>query len=176
MKNSFKAVLATSAAAFLLVGGAGTLAYWESSDTAAAADITAGTLKLTDPKVGGWKLNGETVADPAAVRVVPGDELDWSGSFVIQASGDNLEGTLTVTGGNEGEGGLSPHVETTTSWTLDGATHTGPVTAAHDGDVIAVTIDITFPFGEAVDNTSQALALDLTDISVNLKQTEAVQG
>lgn len=173
MKNTLKALVASSAAAFLLIGGAGTLAYWETSDSAGAGDLTAGSLTLTDGTSTGWTLNGVAVADPSAVRVVPGDELAWTGSFVIEATGENLEGDLTVTGADEG-GTLAPYVTTTAvDWTVgsrDGAT---TITSADDGAELEAAVTVDFPFGTSVDNASQGKVLDLTDVAVTLTQTDA---
>ena len=47
------------------------------------------------------------------------------------------------------------------------------VTEDDDGDVLDVAIDIDFPFGTAVDNTSQTETLDLTGVDVVITQTDA---
>ena len=48
MKKSTKGAVAAGAAAVLLLGGAGTLAFWNADGTAEGGTLTAGTLELTD--------------------------------------------------------------------------------------------------------------------------------
>jgi alternate signal-mediated exported protein len=168
-----KAVLATSTAAFLLIGGAGSLAYWQTSDTVGAGNVSSGRLALAGGDPGAWRLNGTPVADPTAVRVVPGDQLTWAGSFEIDAVGDNLQGTVGVTGGGS-SGGLAAYVGTTAvDWTVDGATHDPTITAADDGKTLAVDVAVDFPFGSGVDNASQDKVIDLSDVTVTITQTDA---
>ncbi|GAA1928255.1 hypothetical protein GCM10009737_32660 [Nocardioides lentus] len=172
MKKSTKAVLAAGAAVVVLTGGAGSLAYWNATADIGGGTITAGELDLTPVAgTGTWTFNGTPVADPTAVVIVPGDELAYTGSFTITAEGDNLEGTVDVVGG-AGAGGLVGDVTLDVVPTIDGAAAT-TVTEADDGDVLDVAIDISFPFGTTVDNTSQTETLDLTGVDVVITQTDA---
>jgi alternate signal-mediated exported protein len=173
MKTVVKAATATTAAVFLLLGGAGTLAYWQSSESMGEGSVSSGRLALTDPTPGRWTLDGTPVADPTAVRIVPGDELAWTGSFVIDASGDHLRGDLAVTGG-AATGSLAPYVDATAvTWTLDGQPASGTITSADDGRKLDVSIMVDFPYGTAVDNGSQSKVLDLSSVAVTLTQADA---
>jgi len=173
MKKTTKGAFAAGTAAVLLLGGTGTLAYWNATDTNDPGAIGSGRLALLN-ETGVWQLNGGVVADPTAVVLVPGDEVSFAGSYEIDAAGDNLQATVSVTGASEA-GTLASHVTTTSTFTLDGVELTGAevVTEEDDGELLAVAIDIDFPFGTVVDNTSQGLALDLTQIAVVLTQTDA---
>lgn len=171
MNKSTKGAVAAGAAAVLLLGGAGTLAYWNAEGDIAGGSIESGELKLTAADTGSWTLNSAPVADISAVLVVPGDELEYTGTWTIVATGDNLQADLTVTNPTS-SGGLAPFVTVTPAFTVDAATVTS-ITDANDGDTLAATVDVDFPFGGAVDNASQAQTLDLTGVSVTLTQTDA---
>ena len=59
MKKSTKGAVAVAAAAVLLTGGAGTLAYWSDSVDLPGGSISSGSLSLGTPDCGsGWTLDG----------------------------------------------------------------------------------------------------------------------
>lgn len=172
MKKSTKGALAASASAVLLLGGAGSLAYWNATGDVGGGTITAGELRLTESTAPAWTLNGAPVADIAAVRVVPGDTLRFTGAWTIAASGDNLQADVDLTG-IEGQGGLTDDVTITDAYTVGGAPLSGSITDENDGDVLAASVVVDFPFGSTVDNGSQGQTLDLTDVDVVVTQTDA---
>ena len=57
MKKATKGALAVTAAGALLLGGAGTLAYWNDVQGVTGGTISSGHLKLTPGTCDGWKLN-----------------------------------------------------------------------------------------------------------------------
>lgn len=173
MNKSTKGLVAAGAAATLLLGGAGTLAYWNATDGIDGGSIDSGSLALLN-EAGTWELNGVSVLDPTTVVLVPGDELEFVGTYEIDATGDNLEATVSVTGGAE-SGTLADDVTTTTAFTLAGTALTGTDTIdeTNDGETLGVTITIDFPFGTTADNLSQSSTLDLSAIEVVLTQTDA---
>lgn len=171
MKKSTKGAIAAGAAAVLLMGGAGSLAYWNATDTAGGGTINSGVLQLTEPTGGVWTLNTDPVADISSVVIVPGDELEYNAEWTIAASGDNLQADVTVTG-LDASGGLEPFVDVTSAFEVDGVT-ASTITEENDGDTLAATVDVDFPFGDTVDNDSQALTLDLSEVTVTLTQTDA---
>ncbi|MCD9153084.1 alternate-type signal peptide domain-containing protein [Aeromicrobium duanguangcaii] len=170
MNKSTKGAVAAGAAAVLLLGGAGSLAYWNAESTIPGGSISSGTLTLTPKATGTWKLNGTTVT--GTPTIVPGDELVYSGSYTIGATGNNIKGTLAVTGGT---GTPWAGATVTPTFTLDSTTITGttPITAAQNGKDVAAQIAVDFPFGTAVDNSSQAKTVNLSEIRVALVQTDA---
>jgi alternate signal-mediated exported protein len=169
MNKSTKGAVAAAAAGILLVGGAGTLAYWNATGTVQGGAINSGRLALINPGPQSWELNGAP-ADGTVV-LVPGDELVFSGSYEIDAAGDNLEASVGVTGGAE-SGGLAPFVDTTVDASIAGTPVTA-ITEANDGDTVDVRATIDFPFGTTADNASQDQTLDLSDITITLTQTDA---
>lgn len=171
MNKSTKGAIAAGAAAVLLLGGAGSLAYWNADGNLAGGSITAGELKLTAANTGSWTLNGSAVTDIAAVRVVPGDELVYTGTWTIVATGDNLQADLTTTAPTA-SGGLASSITTDATFEVDDASVT-TITDDNDGDLVSATIEVDFPFGSAADNGSQGQTLNLTSAGVVLTQTDA---
>lgn len=173
MNKTTKGAVAVGAAAVLLLGGAGSLAYWNATASVDGGQIEAGELTLTPvADTGEWTFNGTTVADPTAVVVVPGDQLEYTGSYTIGAEGDNLQAGVTVAGG-AAAGTLAPFLTTGLAYTIDGTASVATITEDDDGEVLAVDLDISFPFGTAVDNTSQGTTLDLSALAITLTQTDA---
>ena len=171
MNKSTKGAIAAGAAAALLLGGAGSLAYWNATGTIAGGSISSGTLTLTAKDTGTWKLNGTTVA-AATTKIVPGDELVYTGSYTIGATGNNIQGNLAVTGGT---GTAWTGSTLTSTFKLDGTAVTGttPITGAQNGKDVAAEITIDFPFGSTADNSSQAKTVTLSNVGVTLTQTDA---
>lgn len=98
MNKLLKGSIAGAAGVALLLGGAGTFAYWNSSATLAGDTIVSGNLAVTDSTDAGvWTVNGGTAAiDLAGYLVVPGDVLTYTKTMSILASGDNLVATLDL--------------------------------------------------------------------------------
>jgi alternate signal-mediated exported protein len=168
MQKTTKSAVAAAAAGLLLVGGAGSLAYWNATGSVAGGGIQSGKLALTNPGPQTWTLNGKPFTGDA---IVPGDELTMSGTFEIEAVGQDLAATVLVTGAGA-TGSLAPYVQAGVVPTIDGNLVT-EVTSADDGKTLDVTATIDFPFGSTVDNTSQAKKLDLSDVAITLTQTDA---
>ncbi len=184
MNKSTKGAIAASAAAALLLGGAGSLAYWNSESTVEGTSITAGELKLESPSTGTWQItnNGTTtaVADINAVRIVPGDKLTYTRSWTVKATGQNLKADVDVTGLN-GSGTLASHVTLTDTYelstTVGGSTFAAVtndrVTSSDNGKTLRAKVAVDLPFNATptdLNNDSQAKTLDLTKIKVVLKQ------
>ncbi len=93
MNKLVKGAIATGVGVVLLMGGAGTLAYWNASANTSAATITAGNLSATAAASGVWK-SGTTTINPATFRTVPGDVLTYTQDVTLNASGDNLKFTV----------------------------------------------------------------------------------
>src|SRR5690606_37678324 len=104
MNKFTKASIATGAGIVLLLGGAGTLAYWNDSATTGAGSITSGTLSI-DSYAGtgaGWfDVSADNPGAPESIsastfRVVPGDTLRYVEWFTVSATGDNLTADLSI--------------------------------------------------------------------------------
>jgi len=174
MKKSTKGALAAAAAAVLLLGGAGTLAYWNATATVDGVDVTAGELKIINDTcaTADWVFDGgEDEADKVYATgdlIVPGDVLTKECTFEVQATGEHLRAGLSVTNPAL-SGALAPALTLDDSFQIDGVDVTdGEITEDNDGDVVNASISITF--NTASDNTTQALSGSLSDFSVTLTQ------
>ncbi len=159
MKKSTKGAVAAAAAGVLLLGGAGSLAYWTADGTVTGGDITAGDLTLTDGDCDAdWTYAGTaTVVD----LFVPGDEITKTCTFDLTASGDNLEAELgapdTVAVTTDATGtSFDIDVEATYSKLASGGTAPADTVVIADGDTvtsddddatITVEFTVTIPFG-----------------------------
>lgn len=94
MNRSTKGALAAAAAGALLLGGAGSLAYWSDTENVSGGIFTSGYLRLTDNTcaTATWKLDGG--ADYTTQRIVPGDTLTKSCTFSIDGVGDHMTVSL----------------------------------------------------------------------------------
>ena len=166
MNKSTKGALAATTAGVLLLGGAGSLAFWSDSVTIGGSTISSGHISLDDTTAGDcagadWVLDdGEATAgavfDPASSTLVPGDSITKTCTFDVTAAGDDL----------------SPDVTTTAVFTVGGATAT-TITEDNDGDELEATITLSFPYGVTSDNLSQDDSLDLSDFTVALTQVHS---
>jgi alternate signal-mediated exported protein len=99
-RNRVKGVVAIAAGAVLLLGGGTTLAYWSTTQTLDAGTIESGDLNLS-LGTGTWTIDGAIggpapVADPSAVRIVPGDVLTLTQPVTVTLVGDTIQGLLAV--------------------------------------------------------------------------------
>jgi alternate signal-mediated exported protein len=178
MKKATKGALAAGAAGSLLLGGAGSLAYWTDASPVTGGSITSGHLKLTGANCGAWKIDGG--ADYVAQVLVPGDSLTRHCTYTVDAAGDHLTATIDVTGGaltGTGAALISQLDLTGTSVTNGTDTVTNfPATglAVVNGDTVTVDLNVSFPdsllAGQA-GNVSPGLTATLGAITVT-----AVQG
>jgi alternate signal-mediated exported protein len=114
MNKLVKGAIAGAAGIVLLMGGAGSLAYWNDSANAGPGagsnSITAGTLTITAANAGSWTKGfynaaGTVVTAPAAVaslsavRIVPGNRLVYTQNFNVVGTGDDLYFTISSTAG-----------------------------------------------------------------------------
>lgn len=176
MKKSSQGALAAAAAGVLLLGGAGSLAYWTDAATVSGGAINSGKLTLTDATAGtcasaAWKLDtmespSGVTFDPATDTLVPGDVLTKQCSYTIGAVGTHLRADVAATGG-AASGALAPALTATGTFTVGGGTVTS-VTSADNGKTLAATISVTF--NPASDNTTQLKAASLSDFKVTLSQ------
>ena len=177
MKRSTKGALAASAAAILLLGGAGSLAFWSATVNVPGATIASGELKLSTPDCGdGWLLDaGEaTASDPYAPgdRVVPGDVITKVCTFDITATGDHLRATLDVTGGGFAAANtLTADLDVDATYQIDGVDIPAEITEANHGDTVTATIAVTFD--EASLNATQELSATLNAVTIAAAQVHS---
>lgn len=89
MNKALKGALAIGAATALLLGGAGSLAYWQSSASTDAASFTTGTLSVEAHDDAAWTRDGEEI-DPEQALLIPGQYIDFTQTFEVNVSGDGL--------------------------------------------------------------------------------------
>lgn len=170
MKKSTKGALAAAGAAALLVGSAGTLAFWTAEETVPGGTIDAGHLDLvtdaTNTGCGAWELDS---AEDAPVTwadgdpLVPGDVLTKDCLFTIDAQGNHLRATVAASAPNA-TGTLAAGLDIdATDITVDGVADT-EFTEDNDGDALGVTVTVTFTDPGTVDNTYNDPATDVTAV------------
>ncbi|MGK9147661.1 alternate-type signal peptide domain-containing protein [Plantibacter flavus] len=125
MHRITKGVIAVVAATALLIGGGGSLAYWQQTDTIADGSLSFGTGELSFEQTGSdvWRLDGvaQTSDDQSTLLLVPGRTLSFERQYEITADGDGLSAEITATLG---------------ALTATDADAPGPDPAAFDGGIV----------------------------------------
>jgi len=170
MKNTLKGSSAALAAAILLLGGAGSLAYWNDADSIAGATINSGQLELGTATDSGWVLDGGTAYTNQ--KLVPGDTLTKTVTIDLVAKGQHLGADLAVgtpswAASNELTGQLAP----TATFKVNGATktHIKSTDDTGTGEIVA-TVTVVFD-GATATNASQGLTAALNNIAITATQT-----
>ncbi|WP_456847003.1 alternate-type signal peptide domain-containing protein [Cellulomonas sp. P5_C6] len=196
MRKTTKGAIAVGAGVALLLGGAGTMAYWTQSSTfGSTTTISSGNLAIA-PKTGAtgspvwtWKTSGATFA-PATSKIVPGDTVVVTQTFTVTAQGDNLKATvaLAVPGltNNVPAAATNPLLNelTVTPTVATSGTQTGTGTVTTAGNVVSVTansgtttfdvtvkVEVAFPFGVADSaRKGSAQSVDLSTSAITVTQ------
>jgi alternate signal-mediated exported protein len=175
MERLTKAALATGGAAALLLGGAGTMAFWTDEGLATGTDVTSGTLAVTDGACGDWTLDG---GGAVTEGIVPGDTVTTSCALTVGGTGDHIAlGDITVTAPAWAEtnaltGALDVAVD---GATLDGTPLVLPLVepvAVDAASALVVTVAATFPTESG--NDTQALTATLQNVTVQVTQAHLV--
>lgn len=175
MNKFTKGAIATGAGVVLLLGGAGTLAYWNADAAVDAGSITAGTLTIESAAAGQWQdISSDVAGAPKNIStgtflVVPGDTLRYTETFTVGATGTNLKANITANPGSIDTGDWGSAVTAATDIKIGGST-VSQITSANNGATVTVTVTLTFPFGTSADNTSQSAVVDLSDLEISLVQ------
>lgn len=159
MNKLVKGSIAGAAGIILLMGGAGSLAYWNDSAAAGPAggsnSITAGTLTVTAVNAGTWSKSfynasnvqvGSAASVPtlSAVRLVPGNRLVYTQQFNVVAIGDDLWFTVSNTPGAVTAASASA-IDTNLAAAINGSGTTAfTVSSVSGGTVVAATTPGTF--------------------------------
>ena len=177
MNKTTKGALAAGAASVLLLGGAGSLAYWTAQGTVTGGSISSGELKLSAPTCDGWKLDGaggNTAYTAGTTKVVPGDSITNTCTYTITASGAHLSADLAVTGGTTGTGNaLATALSPVASYKVGTTDTQAKITSADNNKVLTSTVTVTLPYGSAGDNATQNLSATLSDFVVTATQKHA---
>lgn len=168
MRKTVKGALAAGVGAVLLLGGAGTLAYWTDTGTVTGTGITSGHLMLINPSCAGWQLDGGAAF--TTQLIVPGDTLTEACTFEVDAAGEHITASFDVsTPSWLASNALTDELDITATYLVDGVpTAVFPATVV-DGDIVTATIVVTFTGPDAT-NASEDLTATLNDITVTATQ------
>ena len=187
MNKLTKAAIATAVGTALLLGGAGTLASWNSSASINGGTIVAGNLAIASGATGVWK-SGSTTIDLSTYKIVPGDTLTYTDTVNVTATGDNLKAKLALTGGSiaastaaAADVALAGYITSNAVIAASGAgiaagtgvdAGTYTITAAtYVATPITLTVTLTFPSGTAGSNNDSMLgSVSLSNMAVTLTQ------
>ena len=199
MNKLVKGAVATAAGVALLMGGAGTFAYWNDSVGITGGTITAGNLVVTDatPTNGAWTVlkNGAgtaaTIVNIASFTASPGDKLTYTKKVSITATGDNLTATLALGAGSIAGVGAVPTAASTAlaSYLVKTASITATGTGVAAGSVagtyliapgttgvtardVTVSVVIDFPKNAlpGIENSTKLGSVTLSGLNVTLDQ------
>ncbi len=180
MNKFTKATIATGAGIVLLLGGAGTFAYWNDSTDLAAGTITSGTLTLeqgTDAGVWTDTSDSSTIASIGDFLIVPGDKLVYTKDITVNATGDNLLAVLSadlddVTGDLGNDVTVKVEAATPNANVVNATNGTVQITATSAGQAdIAIRVVVDYPFGTSgVGTVGQNESIDLSALKIVLNQ------
>ena len=170
MKNAMliKGTAALAVGAGLLLGGGGTLAWWNDSVSAAPGTVVAGDLDVVKAGAGVWKDRGGNTIDVASYKVVPGDKLTFTQDLDVTLVGSKMAANLTASGTGSANGFTSGNVVVSdvVLTDADGDILANPLTTSQD-----VTATITFEFKSDTSARSDATAsYNLGNVAFNLQQ------
>jgi alternate signal-mediated exported protein len=186
MNKTVKGALGVSAAAALLLGGAGSLAYWTDGTSADGGSITSGKLGIAPlvvaPNTGACDTDwlyapGVAKAGTKVSLFVPGDKVTKKCTFKIAATGDNLSATvtapsaLTLSGGT----GTSLSIDTASTYALSNVAspraiaNGGQISSADNNGTLTATFVATIPFGSAESGATKVNANDTKSITAALQ-------
>lgn len=99
MNKLLKGSIAGAAGIALLLGGAGSFALWNSTQSVNVGSVASGTLSIAATGTPAWRdvSAGKTVStiDISTFKVAPGDTIELTQVVKIDAIGDNLRATLS---------------------------------------------------------------------------------
>lgn len=178
MKKSTKGAIAVGGAAFLMMGAAGTLAYWTDDADVTGTSLESGHLEVTANNCGSapWELDGGDDID-ADTRIVPGDEITKTCSFTIDGEGDHFENVaIDIASPNfaAGSNGALVSALGTVDATYTGNT-LGVFTDGADvpvGEVVIAEITMTFDSATTGDIAEDVTAT-LEDIAISVTQNHS---
>jgi alternate signal-mediated exported protein len=180
MLRSIKGAVAAGAAGALLLGGAGSLAYWSDDQDVPGGTFTSGYLRLTDNNcaTATWKLDGG--ADYVAQVIAPGDTLTKTCTFSVDGVTDHMTVSLdTATPGWSATNALTDDLSVTSVFSDSGGPLADPAVLSAS-DTITAQITVAFDGGNGdldasdVTNVSNVptagLAAVLEDVTVTATQ------
>ena len=184
MHKNTKAAFAATTAAVLLLGGAGTLASWNDSETIGGGAIASGSLSLSQEAArpaprGRWTRPAVAALSPGTTLVVPGDVITRTCTYTVNATGEHLAATVDLATPSFGESNeLASALQPTATYTRDPGTGAvaladgAQITDDNDGDVLTAAVSVTFDAATS-GATAQEMTATLDALTVSLTQTHA---
>lgn len=178
MNKLAKSSIAVTAGIALLMGGAGSLAFWNDTiDAGTTGSISAGTLSLSNATAGTWTDQNGNALDITSFRAVPGDVLTYTTTIDVTAIGDNLTGTIGIgtasiapatAGAADTE--LAALLTESATFTVNGSA-VNTFTATGTPQPVDVTVTISWPSGNpATDNLAKLGSVSLADFAITATQ------
>lgn len=158
MRRTTKGALAASGAAVLLLGGAGTVAFWSDDGTVDGGTIAAGTLTLSDLDCADTWTEG---ADTDVQLLVPGDTVTKACTGTITMTGDHIAATVALDDSSVATAEAAFNDAAPDAVNVDAvditADLTGGGTVTTSG-AVSITITVDWPYGASADNESQGVS------------------
>jgi len=195
MNKLVKGAIAGAAGIVLLMGGAGTLAYWnDSSDVLASGQsISSGDLTLGTSGSPAWTVkpwNGTasgsavSIADISTFTMVPGDVVEYAKTVTLNAVGTTLKVELTLAPGSitSSSNALSTELAGAASLSIVGALPAGIAATATPGVYTVQPGSYTIPVKAVIswadagtntagsENAAKGLSVTFGSFAVQVKQ------
>ncbi|WP_374316355.1 alternate-type signal peptide domain-containing protein [Microbacterium sp.] len=164
MKKSMKGTIAIAAGIALLLGGGGSLAYWQGSASTTSATIQTGELNVALTSGATWQVKrGSTTTDItstlASYKMVPGDQIIYTVPFQTKANGTNLTATGAVSWG--GFASVPAHLTSSVAGTYNSAAIAGSSFTVAGGTANGqLVFTLTWPFGANATNDTAAATMN----------------
>lgn len=174
MHKAAKGAIAVAAGAALLMGGAGTLAYWQDSATIDAATVTTGELDVSVGTGCQWTVThkgagSKTLASTTGFRMVPGDTVTCKVDFTTKSVGDNLKADAKIDW--MGHQALPAGMTSTATGTYDGASIDTPSFAVKGGTKQGTLVfSLAWDFDAAPAQGGMNKPIDLSAAAVTVVQ------
>ncbi|MFL6090584.1 MAG: alternate-type signal peptide domain-containing protein [Aeromicrobium sp.] len=169
-----KGAIAAAAAGVLLLGGAGTLAFWTDTATVNGTTINSGHFKLdsTACTAATWKLDGG--ATYTTQLLIPGDVLTKTCAVTVDVAGAHLlNADFAVTNPTEsGSTALTDELSPTVDIQKGGSSLGTTAVPVADNDTLDVVITITWPYGVQDNDSNVAAGLSATISNLTVVGTQ----
>lgn len=100
MNKLLKGSVAGAAGVALLLGGAGSFALWNSTESVNVGSVASGTLSIAQAGTPTWMdisadKTASAISDISTFKVAPGDTIELTQVVKVDARGNNLRATLS---------------------------------------------------------------------------------
>lgn len=185
MNKLLKGSVAGAAGVALLLGGAGSFALWNSTESVNVGSVASGTLSIKTAGDASWMdisadATEPVIADIAEFRIAPGDTIELTQVVEIDARGNNLRATLSyddlsLQAATAEDEALLAELEISLEATGGanvariGTTETFAVTPATSTSTVTLTVTIAFP--DTVTGATNG-TVDFSELAFKLQQND----